>query len=815
MHKAKHLFFTVLFVFSGIGAYCGHIIGGYLSYECIGPLANNNSLVTYEVTLKLYVDCGPSSSPNPLFATISIFNEFDVPEQSLSLSQTNIARIPDGSFNPCVVEDTTLCALEETYRATITLDADEPKKFVYQRCCRNVVIDNIPNPEGNGVTYVLNVPAYTNLQNCNHTPQFTSPPPLSFCKDFGLTIDLSATDQDATDSLAYSICAPLNYSSKNVPAPNPANPPPYSELPFLSPQSGTNPIPSNPQFSIDQNGILSGQPTQLGQYVIGYCVEEYKNNVLINTVRRDIQIIVENCQPIITTAVQDQEQFCEGYTVDFENNSSSNDLDTLLYLWNFGDPTTQADTSRLKEPTYTYPDTGEYTITLITNPYYPCSDTSTETYRVYPLLDPDIDYFGRLCEDSNSVSFAASGQFEPYATFEWEFFNASIGGSTSDSVFDVSFNDLNPEVQLIVSENGCEDTVLKNISFFPNPIANFTYDTTEGCYPLPVNFQNLSSPQSNANFEWKFGDGNTSNAINPSYTYNQNGYFDVSLIIETTDKCIDTDTFKIDSAIYTSLELSNNKIDFEWDPKIGCPPLKVDFSEKATYDGKANFIWDFGDGNSTEGSSVSHSYSRSDYYDVGLMMITSERCIDTLVKTLDSVIYVQEKPSALLLVSDSTKSIKEADFTFDGTQGLEYTTSYFLIDGKKFDGNYLNYTFNDTGHFSIQQILTNNLGCTDTASAEVFVYDEFEFIIPNIFTPNTDGINDYFAPKGIGIYDYEVEIFNRFGEKVFFSNSFNIQWDGRIQGKKAQSGVYFYTIRVLDFNSKYRTYKGSLTLLRE
>ena len=159
------------------------------------------------------------------------------------------------------------------------------------------------------------------------------------------------------------------------------------------------------------------------------------------------------------------------------------------------------------------------------------------------------------------------------------------------------------------------------------------------------------------------------------------------------------------------------------------------------------------------------------------MMITSERCIDTLVKTLDSVIYVQEKPSALLLVSDSTKSIKEADFTFDGTQGLEYTTSYFLIDGKKFDGNYLNYTFNDTGHFSIQQILTNNLGCTDTASAEVFVYDEFEFIIPNIFTPNTDGINDYFAPKGIGIYDYEVEIFNRFGEKVFFSNSFNIQWD--------------------------------------
>ena len=78
MHKAKHLFFTVLFVFSGIGAYCGHIIGGYLSYECIGPLANNNSLVTYEVTLKLYVDCGPSSSPNPLFATISIFNEFDV-----------------------------------------------------------------------------------------------------------------------------------------------------------------------------------------------------------------------------------------------------------------------------------------------------------------------------------------------------------------------------------------------------------------------------------------------------------------------------------------------------------------------------------------------------------------------------------------------------------------------------------------------------------------------------------------------------------------------------------------------------------------
>jgi gliding motility-associated-like protein len=127
----------------------------------------------------------------------------------------------------------------------------------------------------------------------------------------------------------------------------------------------------------------------------------------------------------------------------------------------------------------------------------------------------------------------------------------------------------------------------------------------------------------------------------------------------------------------------------------------------------------------------------------------------------------------------------------------------------------LNYQFKDTGHFQVDYIVINSFGCNDTASAEVFIFDEFEFIIPNIFSPNGDGINETFEMRACGVYEFEISIFNRSGEKVFKSNSMNINWDGRIGGKKASSGVYYYSILIKDFRGEYLDYSGSLTLIGE
>ncbi|MEX2379328.1 MAG: PKD domain-containing protein, partial [Vicingaceae bacterium] len=350
-----------------------HIIGGYLEYECIGPRPGG---VAYRVNLHLYVDCGPSSNPINESAPLTIFDTNSVIQGSTFMPRVSTQAISDGDFNPCVVNDTSLCAIEEIYTDLIVVDSNQAHIISYQRCCRNHVIDNLHKPDTQGVTYTLRIPAYDQI-GCNTSPSFQSIPPISFCADYDLNDSLSAFDADG-DSLVYSLCAPLNYSNVDDPRPFPTNTPPYPEVPFLSPYSAQSPMAANPPISIDSlNGILSGSPTQVGQYVIGFCVSEYRNGVLLSTSRRDIQVNIERCDPVITTAVQDQEQFCQGYTVQFTNLSFSNETDTLLYFWDFGDTTTLADTSHDKEPFYTYPDTGLYTITLVTNPGYACSDTST------------------------------------------------------------------------------------------------------------------------------------------------------------------------------------------------------------------------------------------------------------------------------------------------------------------------------------------------------------------------------------------------------------------------------------------------------
>ena len=90
--------------------------------------------------------------------------------------------------------------------------------------------------------------------------------------------------------------------------------------------------------------------------------------------------------------------------------------------------------------------------------------------------------------------------------------------------------------------------------------------------------------------------------------------------------------------------------------------------------------------------------------------------------------------------------------------------------------------------------------------------------IPNAFTPQYDGINDKFGPKGIGIEEFEMKIFDRWGERVFTSNDINISWDGTYQNRNnnmvAEIGVYVYVITILDVFGETHEYVGQVTLVR-
>src|SRR5690554_624245 len=234
---------------------------------------------------------------------------------------------------------------------------------------------------------VAEVPALTNTE-CNSMPKFDDIPPPILCAQQSLIFDHSATDNDG-DSLAYSLCSPFVGGTQANPAPNPASNPPYDQVLWAPGFSAEAPINANPGLSIDPiTGLLTGKPTQLGQFVVGICVEEWRNGQLLSTNRRDFQFNVTLCEPTYNANISDidLEEICGNLTINFESLSASkNNL-----LWNFGDPTNPDAGSTQPNPSYTYPDTGTYTISLITNPGFFCSDTA---YFILPLYEIEVGAF--------------------------------------------------------------------------------------------------------------------------------------------------------------------------------------------------------------------------------------------------------------------------------------------------------------------------------------------------------------------------------------------------------------------------------------
>ncbi|MCO6499623.1 MAG: gliding motility-associated C-terminal domain-containing protein [Vicingus serpentipes] len=350
-----------------------HIVGGEVNYTCLGG-------DLYEISLKVYRDCasGTAGYDNP--AAISVFDANGNIVTTLYVNFAGATKLPPtiNQTDPCVKIPTGVCVEVADYKTTVNLPSiPGGYTITYQRCCRNNSISNLVNPGNVGSTYTAKIPENP---TCNSNPQFREFPPIFVCAGFDIQFDHSATDVDG-DSLYYSLCSPLT-STSNPPNPNPPAAPPYTDVPFQAPYSVNDPLGGVPLSINPQTGALTGRADYVGQFVVGVCVSEYRNGVLISSLNRDFQFNVLNCEREVVASAIGFTTNCNNHTVQFFNNS----LGGVSYLWNFGDLTTLADTNNTNNAvvTYTYPDTGTYIVTLIAfsgvDPA--CNDTLTNLATV-------------------------------------------------------------------------------------------------------------------------------------------------------------------------------------------------------------------------------------------------------------------------------------------------------------------------------------------------------------------------------------------------------------------------------------------------
>jgi gliding motility-associated-like protein len=253
--------------------------------------------------------------------------------------------------------------------------------------------------------------------------------------------------------------------------------------------------------------------------------------------------------------------------------------------------------------------------------------------------------------------------------------------------------------------------------------------------------------------------------------------------------------------------------DFTGVPLSGCVPLTVDFTATPGY---TKYDWDFGNGKTGQGDILQSKYPNAGSYPISLKVTDINNCVSIVTKP--NYITAHPRPQASFNYSPKQINLSLTTVQFTNfTVGSNISKYTWTVDNQ-FETNQQDFSkiFHDSGNIKISMIAENQWGCIDSTTQYIFVIDTFIIFIPNAFSPNNDGVNDIFKVGGIGIRYLEMNIYNRWGERLFTqkddSNSFG--WDGIYLDETVPQGAYMYTILARDNINRPYLFKGMVTVLK-
>lgn len=386
---------ALIFLAISLQSFATHIVGGTITYDYLG----GNQ---YRIYLTVYRDCFGGQAPFDDPAVVGIFDSNNNLVTTVSMDLGAITQIPGTINNPCTTPPTNVCTEVTTYTGTVSLPPIAGGyQMAYQRCCRNAVIQNIDTPGDVGSTFYTQIPN-SNQVGTNNSADFTNLPPLYLCAGLQFVFDHSATDADG-DQLVYSLCTPHDGLDANNPGGSGTTPdaPPYGYVSWTNPYNlndmmgGSQPLTINPV-----TGQLIVTPNTIGTFVVGVCVSEVRNGVVINTVQRDFQFTVANCNVQVISSFFTPNVQC-GNFVQFTNSSQG----ATGYSWDFGD----GGTSNQQAPNHTYSNIGSYVVTLVAlDNNTGCADTSILNLTLIDTLTATASGDAAICL-GDGVQLNASG----------------------------------------------------------------------------------------------------------------------------------------------------------------------------------------------------------------------------------------------------------------------------------------------------------------------------------------------------------------------------------------------------------------------
>ncbi len=369
---------------------------------------------------------------------------------------------------------------------------------------------------------------------------------------------------------------------------------------------------------------------------------------------------------------------------------------------------------------------------------------------------------------------------------------------------------------------GCVDSVEKIINIIDSCAdfihgASFTASALTGVAPLAIQFTNNSFPSATS-FIWNFGDAtSTSTLKNPTHIFYTTGKNKVKLIAFNGKGCIDS--FETIINVIDSCADIKNVAAFYSSISNGPEPLTVQFKATTATSAKT-FIWNFGDGTATSSlQNPTHVFSKKGVYHTKLIVFNSRGCADSLeaiITVLDSCALFKNVTS---FTANPTIGYVPLDVQFTNNSSLSAVSFMWNFGDTTSISTQQNpsHRFLKDGLYVVKLLAYNQRGCVDSFETTIRVVNNINLIIPNVFTPNNDGVNDVFeiGYTPFSLHYLKGSIWNRWGSMV---NEFEIPngkwWNGLINNVDASDGIYFYMIETNDLLNNTKIYHGTITILR-
>jgi gliding motility-associated-like protein len=872
----KRLLILIVLISILSPVFAKHITGGEMIYDYLGPGSAANSK-RYRITLRLFRDDNcVGCSVMPVGATIAIFDNDNNANITgfQEIARTNLVTLPLNPLPPCITNTPILNYSAGYYTFEYDLpDNSNGYTATYQTCCR---VSGITNGGGDeGATYTTDIPGNKILVNgmTDNSARFeTGISVICFNKNF--TLDFSAKDPDAQDSLVYTLCdAFAAPNAKDASYATPASTP-YSSINYNLPFSSSFPLGSLATIN-PSTGIISGIAPDAGKYVVSVCVQSYRNGILINNHRKDFIVTVADCDLPGAKLVTPYYINCDSSTVHFTDLVVS--PLNLTFNWDFGDPGSGANNfSTTPDAVHTYSGTGIFYVKLIVNKGSPCADSAIAPVRIYPGFLPAFKQNSPRCK-ATPVQFTdlTTTAYGTVNKWRWDFGVTGINTDVStlkSPTYSYDAAGIYLSSLIVSTDNGCIDTLYDSVRILDKPPFSVAPHDTLICTVDTLQLIAMAGTPGSVTWSPSYNINNINSftpLVSPDVTTTYN--------IKFTDNsgCVGTDSVKVNVVNNVSLQalndtticrtdsvqlkLSTDALYFSWTPAASLndptikSPIAFPTAASTTYNVRASIskkcfvsknitvrtvpypLANAGaDTSICVGKSAQlHATGGSIYSWSPVTFLTNPNIANPISQLpADNIRYIVTvsdtlgcpKPKTDTMFVFVIKIFADAgprDTSVVLGQPLQLhgigSTFYLWTPGTWLNNaNISNPISLPQDNIQYQLKVSDINGCfgLDTINVKLFKVTP-DLYVPTAFSPDGDGINDIFRPIALGIRSLELfSVYNRWGQFVYSTTQIGQGWNGKFNGADQPAGTFVWYAEATDYLGKKIKKKGSVILIR-